>query len=315
MIRKPNIDSAVAIGKSLAASALTRRRKAERTRKRALADLPAPVPHGIPHGVVSRTKAKSPKPAPTPTSAGLLIAEGDSWFDYPFHDVLSDLEDIYGFDVESVAHWGDSVEDMAYSGGQLDDFSRRVEKVLRGGVTPRAILLSGGGNDVVGDAFGILLNHATSSIAGLNESIVAGVIDQRVRDAYVTILSAITAICEGQIGAAVPIIVHGYDYPVPDGRGFLGGWGPLPGPWLEPGFRKKGYSAMTVRRQMCVTVMDRFNDMLAGLAGKAPFQHVRYLDLRGTLLTGVNYKDYWDNEMHPTAKGFAAVTKKFASIV
>ena len=50
------------------------------------------------------------------------IAEGDSWFDYPFHDVLSDLEDSYGFDVESVAHMGDTVEDMAYSDGQLDDF-------------------------------------------------------------------------------------------------------------------------------------------------------------------------------------------------
>jgi hypothetical protein len=22
-------------------------------------------------------------------------------------------------------------------------------------------------------------------------------------------------------------VIHGYDYPVPDGRGFLGGWGPF----------------------------------------------------------------------------------------
>ena len=42
----------------------------------------------------------------------------------------------FGFDVESVAHRGDTVEDMAYSDGQLDDFSRRVEKVIRTGVEP-----------------------------------------------------------------------------------------------------------------------------------------------------------------------------------
>ena len=47
-------------------------------------------------------------------------------------------------------------------------------------------------------------------------------------------LSAVTAACQDLLGAPVPILLHGYDYPVPDGRGFLGGWGPLPGPWLEP---------------------------------------------------------------------------------
>ena len=246
---------------------------------------------------------------------GVLIAEGDSWFDYPFHDVLSELEDSYGFDVESVSYRGDTVEDMAYSGGQLDDFSRRVERVLRTGVEPRAILLSGGRNDVAGDEFAVLLNHATSSIAGLNESIVTGVIDQRVRDAYVTILSAITEICKAHRGHPVPILIHGYDYPVPDGRGFLGGWGPFPGPWLEPGFRRKGYLAMSKRKQLCVKLIDRFNDMLSGMAGKSPFGHVKFLNLRNTLSTGSNYKTWWANELHPTKKGFDAVTRKFAAII
>src|ERR1051325_2242623 len=48
-----------------------------------------------------------------PPATGLLVAEGDSWFDYPLHDVLTMLEDEHGFDVESVAHKGDTVEDMA----------------------------------------------------------------------------------------------------------------------------------------------------------------------------------------------------------
>ncbi len=48
-------------------------------------------------------------------------------------------------------------------------------------------------------------------------------IDDRVRLAYVRILDAVTGVCEGLLGRRVPIVLHGYDYPVPDGRGFLGG--------------------------------------------------------------------------------------------
>ena len=307
MVRKRSIKKALEIGQSMADATLKRRRKAALTRKRALEKSQTLVTRSIAlttKGVVKKVAS---------ASAGILIAEGDSWFDYPLHDVLSELEDVYGYDVESVAHKGDTVEDMAYAVGQLDAFSRRVEKVLRSGMKPKAILLSGGGNDVAGDEFAMLLNHATSSIAGLNASIVTGVIDERTRDAYVTILKAVAAICEGQIGEVVPIVIHGYDYPVPDGRGFLGGWGPLPGPWLEPSFRKKGYEDMASRMPIVVELIDRLNAMLAGLAGRAPFAHVKYVDLRGTLSTGPRYRDWWANELHPTRKGFEAVTAKFVA--
>src|SRR5262245_11036491 len=117
-------------------------------------------------------------------TAGVLVAEGDSWFDYPFNDVLRLLEDHHAYDVESVAHKGDPVEEMAYGLGQLEELTRRLEKLLRQNTIPKAVLLSGGGNDVAGDAFGMLLNHAGSAVAGLNEQILNGVIDQRVRVAY-----------------------------------------------------------------------------------------------------------------------------------
>lgn len=308
---KPRLGKALQIGKSKAVEALKRRRNAAVTRKRALGRSGTQITRGV----ISGPKGMVAKGAVTHTTAGVLIAEGDSWFDYPLHDVLSDLEDLYGFDVESVAHMGDTVEEMAYSDGQLDDFSRLVEKVLRTGVKPRAILLSGGGNDVAGDEFAILLNHAASGIAGLNEAIVSGVVDTRLVDAYTCILGAITDVCKGLVGHAVPIVVHGYDYPVADGRGFLGGWGPLPGPWLEPGFRRKGYSDKAVRQKICIMLIDRFNQMLAGLAGKPPFEHVRYLDLRNTLSHGADYKKSWANELHPTASGFELITKKFAAAI
>jgi hypothetical protein len=62
-------------------------------------------------------------------TAGFLVAAGDSWFDYPFNDVLKLLEDNYGYNVESAAHRGEPIETMAYQGGQLDKFARCLEKI------------------------------------------------------------------------------------------------------------------------------------------------------------------------------------------
>ena len=64
-------------------------------------------------------------------SSGLLIAEGDSWFDYPFYDVLERLEDKFNFVVESVAHKGDTVESMAYDASQVSKLAASTIMVIR----------------------------------------------------------------------------------------------------------------------------------------------------------------------------------------
>ena len=45
-----------------------------------------------------------------------------------------------------------------------------------------------------------------------------GVIEQRVRMAYITMLSAISQICTQSGHPGIPILVRSYDYPVPDGH-------------------------------------------------------------------------------------------------
>lgn len=247
-------------------------------------------------------------------SRGVLVAEGDSWFDYPFYDVLQKLDDEFGWDIENVAHRGDSVESMAYDGGQLDDFVRAIERVARRGNVPHAILMSGGGNDVAGDGFAMLLNHRSSPVYGFNPAVIDGVIQTRIRVAYTTMLSAVTAACQSLLGAPVPILLHGYDYPVPDGRGFLGGWGLLPGPWFEPGFREKGYDNLDERVTIARDLIDRFYTMLAAVVAMPAFAHVQLVDLRNTLSTDLvndRYKAWWGNELHPTQQGFSKVAGLF----
>ena len=253
-------------------------------------------------------------------SPGLLLAEGDSWFDYPFFDVLEELEEGFGYSIESVAHKGDTVEEMAYDANQLDKLARKLEKLGRGGKVPRAILLSGGGNDIAGEEFSVLLNHKLSSLPPLNEQVVAGLIDERLRAAIVELASAVTHLCQESLNATVPMVMHGYDYPVPDGRGYLGGFWILPGPWLAPGFRKKGYddSQMRLRCDLMVKLIDRFNTLLQGIAGGPGLGHLHHVDLRGTLsqrLQGKAYKSWWNDELHPTEQGFARVAAKFDQLI
>src|SRR5436190_6513971 len=311
--RSAGLHAAIASGKSAAEEALAFR--AQQRRKRATIERNLKPSRRRALGASSEIPLRkrglfSPRP-----TAGVLIAEGDSWFDYPLQDVLRLLEDDHLFDVESVAHKGDCVEDMAHSPGQFEEFARRLEKLLRQGKVPRAILLSGGGNDIAGDEFAILLNHAASSLPVLNEDVVHGVIDVRLRAAYARIISGLTAIAKSFLGKTIPIITHGYDYPIPDGRGFLGGFSLLPGPWLKPGFQRKGYDDLERNKQLLMQLIDRFNALLAEMVAVPEFSHVHYLDLRNTLKHDATYKQFWANELHPSPRGFDLVTQKFARLI
>lgn len=253
-------------------------------------------------------------------SAGLLVAEGDSWFDYPFFDVLEELEAEFDYSVESVAHKGDTVEEMAYDPSQLDRLARTLGKLASARRVPRAILLSGGGNDIAGDGLSVLLNHKRSGLAPLCEPVVAGLLDERLRCAIVTLASAVSRLCRASFDRTLPILIHGYDYPVPDGRGYLGGFWILPGPWLAPGFRKKGYPDDQLRQrcEIMATLIDRFNALLAGIAGGPGLEHVRYVNLRGSLsqdLSGKAYKDWWNDELHPTEPGFTKIAGRFHTVL
>jgi hypothetical protein len=301
---------ALEIGRANAGEVISFRRTALRRRAKVLASQAVSPETFAPEAALPDVLAASAG------SAGVLVAEGDSWFNYPWTDILRILEDEHGYDVESTAHFGDTAEEMAYSGGQLERFSRLLEKELRRRRVPKAILLSAGGNDLVGtDDFGMLLDHAASPAPGINDQLVSGLIDRRIRLSYITILSAITEVCREWTRHPLPILIHGYDYAVPDGRGFLGGWMALPGPWLEPGFREKGFVQMQARKAIVRDLVDRFNTMIQEVTAMPEFAHVTYVDLRKTLSTGGDYKQYWENELHPTVRGFHLVTDRFVSVL
>lgn len=295
--------TASSAGDRLAEQVLRDRRAALRRRAKAIKSQPTRM-----LGIGAPAVEKRFVDAAGPAGVATLVAEGDSWFNYPGKDVLGALHDL-GYDIEHVARPGDLIESMAYFPGELADFARVLEKLAQRGVRPKAVLLSAGGNDVAGDQFHMLLDHISSKRPGLNEDVVRGVIDVRVRNAYDSIITAMTRLCREIIDdrIPIPILLHGYGNPVPDGRGFLGGALLLPGPWLRPGFHQKGFKDQDSNTATMEVLIGRFNTMLAAVA--KGFAHVHYVDVRGALQNGPDYRQWWANELHPKNRGFDAVAK------
>lgn len=247
-----------------------------------------------------------------------LVAQGDSWFDYPpSWDLIDWLSNHHGHDIDDIGVAGSTLNDITYGPvpknwlgiAQSDDADRMAELIHRiGKKKPQAVLLSGGGNDVAGPEFFSFLNNALSKLGNPNAKVLDGVLNQTFVKAYEDLVETITAKA-GQMNYSLPIFVHGYDYPWPDGRGFT--LFNLVGPWFDDTFNKKNYpydddeAKLKVRFDILKVFMDGFNEMLAGLAQKYS-GIVHYVDLRGTLQN----KDEWANELHPKKEGFGKLADK-----
>lgn len=242
-------------------------------------------------------------------SKGYLLGMGDSWFDYFAIDVFESLLNDVGYSGTSVAEAGTSLKTMT---PQLELLSREIEKTV-GGQAPQAILLSGGGNDLVDFGLENLLNVFGSGLPPLIDSEVDKLIDKQMAQSLGTILDSITCLCQRWLHRIIPILVHGYDYPIPDGR-FLNV--PRRGPWLQPAFLNRGYNKLDLgpRTAVMKTLIDRLNSMQLKVVAQPGHEHVRHVEVRGTL-AATDYKKMWGNELHPTSEGFTAVAGVFDGVL
>lgn len=248
---------------------------------------------------------------------GILIAEGDSWFDFPGAEDVLDVLDDFGFDVRSAAYRGDTLESMVYDDEQIKRTARLFQKIARqnAGRDVKAILLSGGGNDIAGPGLAMLLNHRQSTLDPLTTAQLEAVLEDRIGAALTGLIEKVTVCSEHYFRRKVPVILHGYARPVPDGRG-IGPWNLFAGPWLSPSFEVKGWDVRKSRSQLreatrlMAELIDKFNEVVRGVASQSVFGHVHYLDLRPTLsndLTNDSYREEWNDELHPEDPGFERI--------
>lgn len=253
-----------------------------------------------------------PARRPPQPGADLVIGLGDSWFHYFALDVFDVLREKHGYDALSLAQEGAGLLSIRKDPAQLLRLARALDDAVRANRPPKAILLSAGGNDVVTPQLAKLLAPRASQ-ALFDAQAVEDLIDVAMKQALVETVERIDGLCRGQLGGSLPIVLHGYGTPHPDGRGPLGTG---LGAWLRPDFTTAGYDrndAGDDRRAFAAMkeLIDRLNEMQREVAA-ASGANVVHVDLR-PVLRSTPYTLDWGNELHPTADGFVRVADAIAA--
>lgn len=228
-------------------------------------------------------------------AAPVLIAEGDSWFQFPIwvEDVVDHLTP--DFNVCCLSAAGDELHNMAILKPEYADW---VARLTDDGRQLRALLISGGGNDLVGDQLSGMLRRFSTELAA------ADYIDTnefrariaRLESGYRTIFATVR-----RRWPNLQILVHGYDYgrPLPD----QGLQVPPRDGWTGQPMRANGIVGPALQLAIVQAIIDRFNAMLSALT--LEFPGVDYVDVRGVV------GDDWRDELHATDGGFARVASRF----
>jgi hypothetical protein len=229
-----------------------------------------------------------------------ILAIGDSWFWYPFPG--GSLISLLGPVVAPKSH---VILVKGMNGAEVFDYvegkyRRTVDQALRlYGDSLSAVFISGGGNDFAGfNDMRPLLNLDCANAHSAEECFNAGgsglpdFLDRMDRH-YRTLIGRVYT----RTSLDCRIVMHAYDYAIPDGRGALG----HPA-WLQPALSDA--NVPPALQQACVKyLIDAFFDMLSEITKGDP-AHLLLVDSRGTLAAGD-----WANELHPKPGGFKKIVK------
>lgn len=252
------------------------------------------------------------------TKQGILVAEGDSWFDFKIGlgqkwDIVGELRKL-GYQVESVADRGHTLESMAYSGEQMEELVDLLKEINNRDEVPKAVLLSAGGNDIADWGLMGMMNHHQRPGAGiLDGDTLKVIVEGRLRKAYEQLLKKVSEKCKQVFNKSngIPIIIHGYANPVPNGEEY---WGGGRG-WLKPAFRAMGHRNLRRNTKAMEKLIGRFNSMLKEISDSSSFRQVTYVDLRKCLSNSLGNDEFerdWIDELHPTKKGFKRIAKELS---
>jgi lysophospholipase L1-like esterase len=266
--------------------------------------MPKPIRH-----VVSATSAADfgqwlADNAPTAFDDPLILAEGDSWFNkfYPTKDNLLDQLDLpRGSRVIDHSWSGDKAADM-FAANRLAPLRQYLE------LAPyRAILLSAGGNDIIGQV-GQLLDGQGNG-AQLDDVKVEHAFDE-----VETLLRAFSYARHGTQNEATRIFIHAYDFVVPRDAPVKHH---IAGPWVYPRLVANGVTDSTVQTAIVKDLLERWLARLTTLAEPDSPKHIpgfHVLLTQGLLdpasPASEGRSGDWEDEIHPTTAGYQKLAKR-----
>jgi hypothetical protein len=235
----------------------------------------------------------------------IMLAQGDSWFDYPLigngplpgdTDVIAQLRGIGPTPptILNLAHAGDAaVDEMSLPKQErMITQLRNPANWLHG--KPDAILFSAGGNDIAGDKFCIFLDFNDGKASGLNADRFAKSLGS-IEACYLDLFAI-----RDRFASGVPIYGHCYDFPIPNGAHPI-----CAGPWLKPSLDFCNWSIAEGTKIIHQALL-AFRTLLLKLA-QDPKNNFHLVDTQGVLTPAE-----WANELHPEPGGFRKIAQKFA---
>lgn len=298
-----------------------------------LSDTPPPA------GLVAEAEPPMPTlPRRRKNTEGMVFVWGDSWVDYEYD--LSDLGIDLGINIGIIKgkDMRDWLVDFGYEAPS--DFCEwkkwKLAKLMgaKGASAPfckfvrdhvqapandmRAILVSAGGNDCTEGELKAMLKDFTGSQPSASkpeELFVTSELDMRLdlleKHYRVMVAEIREMLTDKDVNVELPILIHGYDYPMPEGVTWPA--------WLRFPFNERGYKKNRDRAAANAAMrylIDQFNLRLSRVAADHPGQ-VIHIPLTGTIeghwktdpLAG------WANDLHPTDDAFALLAVKLDAVL
>lgn len=310
LLARPAIVPAPAEGPSPDAVAVERRKlkiEQREERRRRITEYKATLSimkkRGV-KGLQAQEATKGPGGTPSAMTARKplqILAEGDSWFDYPVPffggSIVPRLEDLLGVPILNMAKAGDEVRFML-GVEERKLLSERLTSGCPAGGAWDVLLFSGGGNDIVADPMALWIRDYDAQLTPAEH-----VHTTRFKAAIALVLAGYEDLIEirNRLSPNTHLIFHGYDFAIPDGRGVC-----HLGPWLKPTFDLRKFPSTAFAAQVVQCMLEQFAAALQRLHN--PVRGVTFLRTQGTLPPQASS---WHNELHPSKAGFKQFARMF----
>ncbi|TVZ55747.1 hypothetical protein OD91_1012 [Lutibacter sp. Hel_I_33_5] len=238
-----------------------------------------------------------------------IVSEGDSWFDYTIVKDTIDYLIKMGYAIRNHAKGGDTLENMLYgskfkirNNNVINQGSRSLEQTLNSinELNSRFFLFSGGGNDIVGGEIIGYLNHKGSNPSSLVNDYIFNEKLKRMKNSLKYLISKVS-----DSNPECEILMHGYDFPKINGKGYRFAWINIVGPWILPAMGQKGITLKSEQKSVIKHFIDGFNNMLIELDNEYPKFH--HIELRNIFKND----NEWHNEIHLKNSGYRTIAKKY----
>lgn len=265
-----------------------------------------------------------------------IYAEGDSWFLFPVFvtEIVDWLEKRKDYLIYSDAYGGDWITNIIYEGQYIEALSVHQ---------PDVFLLSGGGNDLVGNNRMALMVSAkgdrqpkyssdnpldTTNLSAEEIELITMAQPYITKDFYAFILAMklqYTVLFKNLYSNRskhknMISITHGYGYPFPKkGNNYSIRYPLQPivnsfvnsGQWLFRPLMIKGVLDETLQRAIVLTFIYEFNQLLIDIANSPDFPNIYHIDCRNLALS---QKDWYD-ELHLKSNVYKKVAKLYEMVI